>query len=178
MARWLANIAALVLIAGLVAVLVTVARRDQLERRNLDDTMESLHRIEQTLRVQAAAGVGTLNARGWPVTIDGSWFTEPVPRNFLLAGERPWIEIATPEEAELRNPRVRQSVDGDIAEFWYNPAQGVVRARVPVTVSDEEATELYNRVNSTRLGSILEVEMAPRRRTQPVAATAAAEPRR
>jgi hypothetical protein len=35
--------------------------------------------------------------------------------------------------------------------FWYNPALGVVRARVPRTLSDAEALELYNEVNGTRL---------------------------
>jgi hypothetical protein len=46
--------------------------------------------------------------------------------------------------------------DRSIAAFWYNPANGVVRARVPVTISDQRATELYNRINGVFLTSIFE----------------------
>jgi hypothetical protein len=167
-ARWLANIATLILIAALVGVLVMVARRRQEEQRNIDDTVAAIHRIEQTIKVHAAAGVTTLNARGWPMTIEPAWFEQPVPRNFLLAGERPWIEIATAAEADLRHPRVRLAVDSSVAEFWYNPAQGVVRARVPVEVSDADATAMYNKVNGSGLGSIFEIEAASVRRRAPV----------
>lgn len=178
MARWLSNIAAAVLITLLVAVLVYVARQRQLQEQRVDQTVESIRRMEETLKVQAAAGQVTINARGWPVTIEPAWFAEPIPRNYLLTGDRPWLEVAGPESAEQRHPAMRQAVNTDIAEFWYNPAQGVIRARVPVTVSDAEAAELYNRVNTSNLRSIFEVE-PPARRTGPATAAAGtAEPDR
>jgi hypothetical protein len=43
---------------------------------------------------------------------------------------------------------------GDEAMFWYNPMQGVVRARVPAQRSKEMARELYTQVNN--LGAELE----------------------
>jgi len=37
------------------------------------------------------------------------------------------------------------------AMFWYNPARGVIRARVPRTLSDADAVALYNDVNRTKV---------------------------
>jgi hypothetical protein len=44
------------------------------------------------------------------------------------------------------------AIDNSVASFWYNPYQGVIRARVPIVISDRKA--LYNSVNRTRLDSI------------------------
>jgi hypothetical protein len=41
-----------------------------------------------------------------------------------------------------------------MAAFWYNPYQGILRARVPVMISDEESLSVYNRINSSSLTSI------------------------
>src|SRR5690606_29054642 len=40
------------------------------------------------------------------------------------------------------------------AGFWYNPALGVFRARVPQQVTAQETLTLYNRVNGTALLSL------------------------
>ncbi|RMD62322.1 MAG: hypothetical protein D6824_06910 [Planctomycetota bacterium] len=58
---------------------------------------------------------------------------------------------------------MRVAVDESVASFWYNPGTGAVRARVPATVSDQRAVELYNRVNNTSLRSIFEGAAAPQR---------------
>lgn len=162
MSRWLANIVALILIIGLVFGLVYVARQRQQAALHIEQTSDAVDRIELTLKVQAATGATDVNARGWPLTVDPAWFNELLPRNMLLAGERPWMEIALPEQAGLRHPPVRQAIDESVAEFWYNPALGIVRARVPLTVSDEQALTLYNRINGAQLASIFEVEAAAR----------------
>jgi len=88
------------------------------------------------------------------VTIDPAWFQEAAPGNPLLDEDRPWVEVAGTSQADLLHPPVRMAVEKSIAAFWYNPYQGVVRARVPVMVSDDKATELYNRVNGTGMSSI------------------------
>ena len=74
------------------------------------------------------------------------------------------VEVAGEADAHLLHPRVRMTVDEEMAGFWYNPYQGIVRARVPVLVSDKDATELYNRLNNASLTSLLEVE--PRKKTE------------
>jgi hypothetical protein len=50
-----------------------------------------------------------------------------------------------------------------------------VRARVPVMVSDEDATQLYNRVNGTTMTSIFSRELPAPSMTKPVAAAKPAE---
>jgi hypothetical protein len=44
--------------------------------------------------------------------------------------------------------------------FWYNPALGIVRARVPRTLSDADAIDTYNRVNGTAIRSLVEFAQA------------------
>ena len=110
-------------------------------------------RFRQMIAVRAAGSKADLNPRGSPKTIDPSWFTEGPPRNTLVTPGRPWVEIATEDEAQLSNPMIRMTVNPSLASFWYNPYQGIVRARVPVTISDREALDWYNTINGTSLDS-------------------------
>jgi hypothetical protein len=86
--------------------------------------------------------------------VDPQWFGAEPPRNGLVSPERPWVEVATPAEASLQDPPVRLTVDPKVAAFWYNPYQGVVRARVPVSISDAKSLAMYNAINGTRLTTI------------------------
>lgn len=119
---------------------------------------DGLRRFEQTLSMRAAAKDTAITARGWPTTIDSAWFGGDPPRNTLVTPERPWVEIAPPTEAHLRNPNVRIAGDWSTAGFWYNPYLGILRARVPYDISDERARNLYNLVNGTSVDSIYGVE--------------------
>ena len=80
------------------------------------------------------------------------------------------MDLATRDEADLDNPMVKMTADPRLAGFWYNPHLGVVRARVPVMVSDVESLELYNRVNGTRLASIFGATSMPMESEQVVSA--------
>lgn len=98
-------------------------------------------------------------AEGWPKKIDPDWFGDDPPRNMWIEGHRPWIEIASADQLYLQDPVVRAvdaRVGADLAEFWYNPANGNVRARVPAGASDHETLAQYNRVNATSLDSLFE----------------------
>ncbi|MBN8645896.1 MAG: hypothetical protein J0L61_11730 [Planctomycetes bacterium] len=97
-----------------------------------------------------------VNQRGWPVTIEPAWFGTAPPVNRLTPAGCPWIEIATGGELHRTNPNVRVALDRDTASFWYNPALGIVRARVGPTATDEQAVALYNRVNATAVAAIVE----------------------
>ena len=92
---------------------------------------------------------------GMPDTVAPSWFTRPLPENALLDGKRPWIEVASKRQADLEHPLNRVAVNEADAAFWYNPANGVVRARVPSNLGDADALKYYNMVNSTTLTDIL-----------------------
>lgn len=109
--------------------------------------------------VEASAGpnVATeVNQRGWPMTIEPSWFGNRPPLNALTPPGCPWVEIASGDELGLTNPTVRVALDRNVAAFWYNPALGIVRARVGPTATDAQAVELYNQVNMTAVAAIVD----------------------
>ncbi len=113
-----------------------------------------LEQMVQQVKFRAALGEGEVNGRGWPLSIDTSWFNGTPPRNTLLSGRFPWVQIAGVTEYDLDHPpaRVALSEDGpEGAGFWYNPGKGIVRARVGPTLTDKRAIELYNRLNGTSI---------------------------
>ncbi|MFM9957605.1 MAG: hypothetical protein ACKVZJ_05995 [Phycisphaerales bacterium] len=97
-----------------------------------------------------------VNQRGWPMTIEPEWFGTKPPLNALTIPGCPWVEIASGEELLLTNPRIRVALDRNVAAFWYNPALGIVRARVGPTATDVQAVDLYNRVNATAIVAIVD----------------------
>lgn len=126
------------------------AREDQLVR----EARSAVEDIRRSIKYRAATEDPTVNQVGWPVTIDPSWFGGKVPMNPLLTRDRPWVEVASSDEAKLTDPPIRQVLTDGIASFWYNPSNGIVRARVGAAVSDAKALELYNQINGTTLRSL------------------------
>lgn len=128
------------------------------EEHLIERTAGHLQRLDREVRVRAGMSLGDSKLRSYPTTIDPEWFGDDPPRNSLLSagltGERPWMEIAREDQAELTDPPVRIALTSQDAAFWYNPALGIVRARVSSNVSDKRALEIYNRINGTTLTSI------------------------
>lgn len=158
--RWIRDIALLVLLIGLGAAVVWWQQEKREEQAKLDKTTADTQRLEREVRFRAATKTGELNARGWPVTVDPAWFELDPPQNLVVSEDRPWVEIASEEEAGLLHPLVRLTLDEHKAAFWYNPYQGVIRARVPVSMTDEQATAMYNAVNRVSISSIQWRELA------------------
>lgn len=153
--RWIRDI---VLLLVLLAVGSGVAYYRMEESENdqaVEKTAADARRLGTEIRYRAATKNAVLNGRGWPITVSPDWFelSEP-PTNVLVGDEHPWLEIAPPEMAGFTHPQVRMVINQQLAGFWYNPYQGIVRARVPVMVSDQAATELYNRINASTIPSI------------------------
>ncbi len=130
------------------------ARSDELAEINR--ARASLQRLERELKVRAATGQCKVNGRGWPDTVEPEWFTVDPPINPLVPIDRPWLEIAGAGEEALMDPPLRQTVTSEVASYWYNPATGVVRARVGPRISDRSALRLYNQVNGTSLKNLIE----------------------
>lgn len=152
--RWLIDvIVAVVIFAVGVGLWATMRADNNIEQRR-DQTKSAVHTLSREVRIRSATGATIINGRGWPLTINHKWFDESIPRNELITGSRPWIDVAPIEHANLIHPIVRIVADRTTAEFWYNPGNGVVRARVPANLPDAEATSLYNSVNGAQLSSI------------------------
>lgn len=152
--RWMRDVVAAVGLVAVVGGAVYFKRAQREEEAMFHRAQTDVRRMELEIKYRAATKTTELNARGWPVTIDPAWFQAGAPGNPMLSDDRPWVEVAGTQQAELMHPPVRMAVDKSLAAFWYNPYQGVVRARVPVMVSDDKATELYNRINSVSVSSI------------------------
>lgn len=158
--RWVLDIIAVLTAAGLVAAVVTFQQAQGQDEQKIVRAASDLRRIELEIKYRAVTKSAPLNEYGWPVTVDPAWFDNDPPRNTLVTPKRPWVEIAGEAEAKLMQPRVRLAVDETLAGFWYNPYQGVVRARVPVLLSDQDTLNLYNRLNGSSLRSVFEREGA------------------
>ncbi len=168
--------------AGLVGGLGAIHLEETRFQEQVIQLAEDVREFEQMIKLRAATKDVELNGRGWPVTIDPGWFNGQPPRNTLLSPDRPWVDVATPEDAGLVDPRIRIALDEQYASFWYNPYQGIVRARVPLRISDSLTLETYNAVNGTSLASIYRIaddsdESAATIPTTPMApATTGADP--
>lgn len=161
--RILINLVALLLVISLGAGAWLHLQAEREEDEAIDQVRSAIADLTRQIRLHAAMGKTELNGRGWPETIDPAWFEGHPPRHCLVSTDRPWLEVAPIEQADLLNPPVRVAVNKNLAAFWYNPGSGVIRARAPESVSDRRATEIYNRINSTSLTSIFE-DIVPRER--------------
>lgn len=144
------TLVALMLAAILVGV-VFQSRTDSQVDQARETTRLELRRFQQQIALQSALAKVERTERGYPVTIDPQWFQGSLPSNPLLGPEHPWVEIASPEQEDFMHPQERVASNKGIAKFWYNPHTGVVRARVPVGMSDNASLELYNFVNDASL---------------------------
>ncbi len=151
------TIMVLVLLTGSGWIVMHAHGREADQKQAEQRTKSAIQAIHRHINVISGTQGAELNGRGWPVTVDPTWFGSSVPVNALLKGSRPWLEVAAPDESDLQHPLVRQAVDRDTAAFWYNPGNGVVRARVSVMVSDKAAVEAYNRVNGAHIDTLVRV---------------------
>lgn len=164
--RRFVDLVAVLAAVGLIGGLLYLRSEQTREDRVAAQASQELRRFDLAIKLRAITGDGEqLNTRRWPMSVDAEWFDTP-PRNPLLSPDRPWVEVAPPDQAHLTDPPVRLAMDSSLASFWYNPYQGVIRARVPLAINDSRSLELYNRVNGTSLRDIYYVPPPPRERPQ------------
>jgi hypothetical protein len=168
--RRIVDVIAVVCVTGAaLGIAVSISRRSTLQG-DAETTADELRRFQSEINLRAATDAGDGTTLHWPPTVDPAWFKGKPPRNELLSRDRPWLEIAAPEQAHLRHPELRIAIDRSLASFWYNPAQGIIRARVPPLLSDAETLSLYNTVNGARLESLYFIEPPPGSTPSPVPA--------
>ncbi len=155
--RRVVDIVIVLSVAGVIGWMVHY----RMNAQNLDEdavfVRQEVRRFELEIKLRAATENAELTGRDWPMTIDPAWFESP-PQNTLVSRDRPWVDVAPPEHADLSNPVMRLAMDHTYASFWYNPYQGIIRARVPMAINDEQALRLYNEVNGT---SLIKLYVAP-----------------
>lgn len=154
--RWLLDILAVLTASALIVAVFAFERERGRNDAQVARAGADLRRMELEIKYRSVTKSADLNELGWPVTVDAKWFDQDPPRNTLVTDRRPWVEVASEDDADLLHPRVRIAVDETVAGFWYNPYQGVVRARVPIMLSDADSTALYNRLNGSSLTSLFD----------------------
>ena len=163
--RWVVDSLVALMIAGIVTGVVLNVRRQEQYELARETVRGDVQRFHQQIKLQAALGKVELSEQGYPLTIDPEWFTKDdggMPQNPLLDDQHPWLEIAGPNQMLLVHPPTRTAANRRLAKFWYNPYTGMLRARVPDSVSDSETVEVYNYINNCSLenlfvsGSILD----------------------
>ena len=102
--------------------------------------------MEREALYRAAVGETDRTARGFALRIDATWF-DPKPLNALSPRLGPWLEVAASDQADAKHPACILAGAHGLADFWYNPYRGVVRARVPMQISQGATVELYRQVN-------------------------------
>jgi hypothetical protein len=147
---------AMIVIAGAVLAVILIDYRHRVSEQAVavNNTRAAVRVLQAHVDLHAALSRKGQDSVSYPETIETLWFEEEIPTNQLLRGRRAWVEVASEEERSLRHPRNPTVEGGDHAMFWYNPTLGIVRARVPRTLSDAEAMALYNEVNGTRMSEL------------------------
>ncbi len=142
------------MLVGVLAGMALHHRREKDMDQRIELTHSETQRFHSQIMLQAAMEKTQLTQRGYPATVEPEWFGENLPRNPLLPEGHAWVEVAGDSQRDLEHPPKRIATGREMAQFWYNPHSGVVRARVPADVSDATALRLYNYINDTKLDSI------------------------
>ena len=95
------------------------------------------------LRAALAEADGPSTGSRPPESIDPKWFEGNRPVNPLLGPLYPWVEIEEPGHPGRMHPLNLTASDVGSAQFWYNPSNGIVRARVPLGISDAKTLQTW-----------------------------------
>ena len=144
----------LLMILGILAGAVLHFRTKQDTEYKIEQARREVQRFSSQIKLQTAMGISELTPRGFPVTVDPEWFGGDLPTNPLLGRGHPWLEIARKSHRDLKHPVIKTASDHTIAQFWYNPYLGLLRARVPARSTDVATLKIYNRVNECRLPNL------------------------
>lgn len=142
------------MLIGVAAFVFMHGRAQSVQTDLVDATRDSVRRFNREILLQAALEEVEQVGRGYPATIDPTWFEGQLPINTLVGSGHPWVEVAGPEASHLDHPPNLIAGDSAVATFWYNPWTGVIRARIPAMASDREAIKAYNDINGVQLDGL------------------------
>jgi len=161
-----------VVLLGILAAVVIpslhVERRDSVSAV-LRGNLTQVAMVLEVQRQKTADGT-------WPAALEPGWFVSGIlpPHPDNMAGV-PAVEVVrAPGNTHPADKLVHEHASG---AYWYNLANGVVRARVKGQDSAEETLAFYNEVNQCALASLGDlVDGAGPTRLGPAPATAPAAP--
>ena len=142
------NSTTLVILAALLAVAGAWHHfeRETDRDRLVEATRLARLRIHSEIRLRSALSNANVTENGWIRAVDPHWFT-PRPENSLLPGsDRAWLEVDHDADARMRRPRSLEAGPDD-AQWWYNPMNGAVCARLPMQSSMDRTHALHRAVN-------------------------------
>ncbi|MFI4871701.1 MAG: hypothetical protein ACIARQ_07810 [Phycisphaerales bacterium JB061] len=154
MMRRVVDLVGVLVVAGIAGGYYAHTRLHDSEAEQLEETRAAVERLKGEVVIRSQSGQADVNPRGWSATVVPAWFGGDLPKNTLLSEDRPWVEIAPVEHAGWEHPRPVYDATGHDAAFWYNPALGIVRARVPMMPTDKRTIDAYNRVNSASITAL------------------------
>lgn len=152
--RLLVDILLALMLCGVLVGAVMYKRAEISSKQDLEQTRVDVRRFQQQITLHAQLGQVEHSKRGFPMTIEPAWFADNLPRNPLLGPGHPWLEIAGEEDRDIIHPPERWAGGPDIAQFWYSPHMGRVRARVPAGIPDSKALKMYNYINDCHLPNL------------------------
>jgi len=123
------------------------------------EVQASLTSIRRHVLLHATLAQDSHRVRGHPPRIEPEWFTNGLPRNPWFDDRQPWVEIAPANPLARDVGRIHPpcivALEPTDGTFWYDPVSGIIRARVPAGLMDDEAIALYNEANDTDVTSVL-----------------------
>lgn len=153
--RRIVDVLLALMVVGIAGGTVALVQHDRSEDALRDAARSDARRFQQQVSLQTALTEGQTGERGFPATVDPAWFNGNPPSNPLLPPTHPWVEIASPANRDALHPPEVVAMNQRMARFWYNPYNGIIRARVPMCLSDAMTIELYNYVNDSSISSLL-----------------------
>lgn len=152
--RFIINGLIALMLLGLLCGVMVYRTAEQHERSRHEAVRDDLRRLQREIMLQGTLKKVPVTDFGYPETVDPAWFKDDQPRNTLLSGVHPWLEIAHETDKALEHPREKIAASSKLAQFWYNPYTGRVRARIPASTSDAASLRLYNFINDANLPAL------------------------
>jgi hypothetical protein len=154
--RWIINILLAVMVLALLGGGGLYLHQHHQHRQTVQSARKALNRLKSVAMYQRVlVGVDsndTAPYHQYPRYLKLTWFENAVPTN-PLANDRPWMDIA-PEDATRAHPPDPVLTTPTQGGFWYNPTNGICRARVPAQTKPDATLALYNQVNNTSLSQL------------------------
>lgn len=145
-----------VMLAAVLAGVILHNRVADEQMVAIEKTRASLMEIRNMITIQIAMEQVELTNAGFPRTVDPTWFEAGPPKNHLLNDDRPWLEVASLAQRDRMHPHIMIADHArQLAEFWYNPYQGIIRARVPSGLTDEALLDTYNQTNGSQVRELV-----------------------